>query len=525
MPNGWTCKKVSRCSKGSCTVKNDQCGGASSLRVKISDKAKSKTCKVGIREIRFSCGTKTNLPTTTTTTPACTGGYCPKTSTPCKGNGCGEKPGKTTSTSSSSTSTTPKPCNGGYCNPETHDTNTTPTNSYPGKTTPTSTPTTSKRTFQSSSTPDTPKQTTPSSTPTTNTNTPKTYPKETTPTSTPTTTHPYHSASTSSAPHPSGCTGKECAPPTAPACQYNVNCKTPGLPSTKLPSASFPSTPVRSTRSTSCIGIGCGNSSKPPSGSTKSVATTSSGAPPKPTSSQYPPVDYPPTLPRCLKTWIFIISCTDTANTACFCLEAEFIMKVSDCVQSWGKDTRDIAKSLEILMGLCQPFIPKNPAIVTCIPPDMTLPVPTVSVPVTTIVQTITTVVPCTTTPVRGPKVSSAPVYSNASMTTETKTVTLTIPKVTLVTKTNDVTLVYPTSPGSPLGPPPPPDVPTTFNTGVATPGPPYIRTKPDTGAATPTGSGSSIPTITSYPGAAAGLYPATFVAVVGALLAAAFQL
>jgi hypothetical protein len=243
-------------------------------------------------------------------------------------------------------------------------------------------------------------------------------------------------------------------------------------------------------------------------------AATTSAAP-------LPPTECPPTLPRCLKTWIFIIDCDDTADANCFCPHAEFVTKVSECVQSWGKDDSDVSKSLEYFLGICQPYIPQNPAIVSCLPPTITLPPPPANVPVTTVVQTIATVVPCpVTTITAGP--SSGYVVST---TTTTKVQTATIPVVQLVVTAVDATLVYPTLPATtapatypPTGPGSTyvPAGPTTLVTGVA-----------KNGTATATGlspKGSGPTNIIVSPGAASGLFPATFAAAIGAVLVIAFQ-
>ncbi|KAG0633284.1 hypothetical protein HOY80DRAFT_872513, partial [Tuber brumale] len=393
MPDGSTCKKVSKCSKDGNTIKNDQCGGARTVKVKLPNNSNRGSCNIGFHKIKFECNTSTtSVPVPTTTIPSCNGPNCcsgkpcPTTTSfacvPGKGKDC---PGSTTSAPVTSTTSACVPGKGKDCPP-------CDGKDCPGTTT---------------------------SAPCNGSNCP---------------------GSTTSSPHASS----SCVPGKGKDCPSSTVIVPPGSTSVPCYGSDCPGTTTSSPHaSTSCVpgkGKDCPSSTAIGSVSVSSPppAATTPAAP-------LPPTECPPTLPRCLKTWLFIIDCDDTADASCFCPHGEFVTKVSECVQSWGKDDADVSKSLEYFLGICQPYIPQNPAIVTCLPPTITLPPPPANVPVTTVVQTIATVVPCpVTTITAGPSSGSV-----VSTTTTTKTLTVTIPLVKLIVTTTDAVLVYPTLPAT----------------------------------------------------------------------------
>ncbi|OJI99926.1 hypothetical protein ASPVEDRAFT_51214 [Aspergillus versicolor CBS 583.65] len=56
MPDGSTCKKVSKCSSAGTEVTNDQCGGAISVGFELPDHVEYDDCDLGIGSIGFLCG-------------------------------------------------------------------------------------------------------------------------------------------------------------------------------------------------------------------------------------------------------------------------------------------------------------------------------------------------------------------------------------------------------------------------------------------------------------------------------------
>ena len=208
---------------------------------------------------------------------------------------------------------------------------------------------------------------------------------------------------------------------------------------------------------------GCATSNIP----SRAYSTPTSGStsvaylPPGPPQGSCPDV-----VPKCLKTWIFKTSCTDTADTSCFCSQPGFIEEVAGCIQSWGGDDSEVGSGLSYLLGLCGEYVSNHPTVATCIPDTITLPPvadiptgipdyqsgqetpyappPTYGLPpppAVTIVVTRTKVKPCPpVTITNGP--SSGEVIA---LTTIEQEYSITVPNVELVmTKTDsDVDIVY----------------------------------------------------------------------------------
>jgi hypothetical protein len=185
-------------------------------------------------------------------------------------------------------------------------------------------------------------------------------------------------------------------------------------------------------------------------------------------------------------------------------------------------------------MGLCHPYIPSNPAIVSAIPSTITLPSVPSGVPTTTIIRTIETVVPCSPTTITEGSSSGSVV----SVTTSTATNTVTIPQVTLIVTSTEASLVYPTP--APSAGAPATSAPEVSAIATAAPGTPAGPTTLLTSAAagaTPIaggsfGNGTSNGTLATQPstpvqavGAGSALSPAGIFTFVGVLAVAFFQL
>ncbi|KAF8421172.1 hypothetical protein EV426DRAFT_218089 [Tirmania nivea] len=246
-----------------------------------------------------------------------------------------------------------------------------------------------------------------------------------------------------------------------------------------------------------------------------------------------PPTSCPDLVPKCLKTWIFKTSCTDTADVACFCPQPGFIEEVAGCIQAWGQSDSEVATGLSYLLGLCGEYISKNPTVVTCIPDTITLsppvdprtetlvtqaPIPTQTIIVTndvtetititptpyapapppgiTIIATITKTEECSPfTITEGPDVGKV-----VTETTVVKERTINIPNVELiVTKSDDdVEIVYPPQVSTIYQP-----GPTVYPVPKTTPVNDYVPTTLLT--KTPSGLNQSQPTMpVQYDGAAA---------------------
>ncbi|KAF3931545.1 hypothetical protein ABW19_dt0207901 [Dactylella cylindrospora] len=437
MPDGSSCKHVSKCGTGITPIKNTQCGGAKSVKCKIHKSSPSKKkCKLNVHHIKFRCD---KPPTSSSTTepyvpPSETEPYVPPVETePCYGDNC-----NTTSEPAPTTTV----CNGYDCSGST-----------------TSAPST--------------EPTVPSETE------PYVPPVETEPTA------PCYGDSCSSTAAPST---------TAPVCDgYECSGSTTTAPTTEptVPSETEPYVPPVETEPTEpCYGDSCSSTAAPtttesaPTTSDVYVPPTDTYVPPTdtyvpPTDTYVPPTDIyvpptdvyvppvntsvpyetvpptetapvtdtpvsttdytpipsvpvetgcPPVLPQCMTTWTKITQCIDSGDVKCLCPNAEYIKNVAECVEAWGVDDDEVAKALEYMQGLCAEQIPENPAIVTCIPTYVTLPPATSGA--TTVTISTTVVVPCTTAP---PEETTQPGYT-PSYTTEVVATTVTVCPVKLVT-------------------------------------------------------------------------------------------
>ncbi|KAB8259166.1 hypothetical protein BDV32DRAFT_124631 [Aspergillus pseudonomiae] len=159
---------------------------------------------------------------------------------------------------------------------------------------------------------------------------------------------------------------------------------------------------------------------------TSSSAVKPTDVPPAPApSSPAPSTECPNSVPKCINTWLPLLpKCTSNADPGCFCPSHEFTDKVISCIQAWGASKEEIQSALSYFTGICAPYIPGNPGIVTGIPSTITLiptPRPTGVAPVTG-----TSVAPH---PTAGPEVPCTTItYS---------TYTVTVPQVTFSTGTS----------------------------------------------------------------------------------------
>ena len=109
---------------------------------------------------------------------------------------------------------------------------------------------------------------------------------------------------------------------------------------------------------------------------TPSYSSEASSAPPATTTPTTPynpvPEQCPGLLPKCLNTWIFKSGCKDNTDSDCYCPRPEFIKNVVECVDAYGASDSEVAAAVAYMQGICAPYIPQNPAIVTCVPSTIT---------------------------------------------------------------------------------------------------------------------------------------------------------
>jgi len=109
----------------------------------------------------------------------------------------------------------------------------------------------------------------------------------------------------------------------------------------------------------------------------------------------------PSVVPQCLNTFLFLVeTCKDNSDHGCYCPSTIFIESIFSCVYAHGETDTIISEAIIFIQGLCAPYVPVNPGVITCATPTSYItPTLTYSVPdatYTTITYTATDVVPCT---------------------------------------------------------------------------------------------------------------------------------
>jgi len=170
------------------------------------------------------------------------------------------------------------------------------------------------------------------------------------------------------------------------------------------------------------------------------VSASSSSSPAAPASSSSPAGPAPSSpcpnvLPQCLNTWISKTSCKDNTDCGCYCQVDDFTENVIDCITAWGATEVEISAALSYLIGLCAPWVPGHPGIVTNCPTSVPIgptsgssstpvPVETETTSTTVIVRTTVTTCPAgqTVTHSSGTTVLAQPSTSTVYIT-ETSTI------------------------------------------------------------------------------------------------------
>ncbi|KAJ6096938.1 hypothetical protein N7486_007684 [Penicillium sp. IBT 16267x] len=126
---------------------------------------------------------------------------------------------------------------------------------------------------------------------------------------------------------------------------------------------------------------------------------TTSAAPSSPSS---PPC--PDLVPKCLNTWLSVPKCDSNSDVACFCPSSEFTEKFKSCVKAWSSSQQQTDSALSYFAGICAPYVPANPAIISIVPtstPSNSVPTqhitdaPSPTGPIASITSALET--PCTT--------------------------------------------------------------------------------------------------------------------------------
>ncbi|KAJ5539031.1 hypothetical protein N7513_007363 [Penicillium frequentans] len=96
---------------------------------------------------------------------------------------------------------------------------------------------------------------------------------------------------------------------------------------------------------------------------TAPLPVTTSAVPSSPS-----PPPCPDLVPKCLNTWLSVPKCASNSDAACFCPSSEFTDKFNSCVHAWSSSQQQTDSALAYFAGICAPYVPKNPAIITMVP-------------------------------------------------------------------------------------------------------------------------------------------------------------
>lgn len=510
MPDGSVCKHRQACKKSGTTVENSQCGGAKNVTIVVPKQpaVPKETCHFGFHSITFDCNKPSSTvppkprPTTSkyeatppaaTTTSSSSVAVVSSSSATSPGVPVVTKP--STASSASASVTVP----GGPSSVTSPSANVpVPSSSKATESSPVATESSTKATGSSPVATESSTKAT-ESVPVPTQPVTSTYMTTSTIFSTSTivscssgvsecpgasvTTHVTVPVSTTVCPVTETHTGE--VPPTKPA-------EVPS-PSGEKPSGEKPST-VETGSATAPASSGVSSSVPSPSGGKPSgdkpstaetgsatVPATSATVPATSASTPAGPVETlpcPGIVPSCLNTWMFSVGCKDNSDSACYCPDATFTKNIVQCLAAHGESDEVISESIEYFKGICAPFVPENPAIVTETITYITVtPTPVPSA----VYTTITAVVPGTgeaggnspaqSTVMTVPQVGFTTVTSDES-STEVAVVPGTYPAVPAPTPS--ATGAVPTQPGS--------------GNGGAGPYPTLITT------AKPTGTGALVP-------------------------------
>ncbi|CAO2647719.1 Nn.00g086410.m01.CDS01 [Neocucurbitaria sp. VM-36] len=306
MTDGSKCKSYSPCSASGSTIKNTQCGGATSVDVYLGShyKGDKSECEIGFHNIGFDCnpGTGYNPPSPP---------EVPSSSTPSESKPAESTPQSQPPATPTGGVTSPPSCEGQTCSPQS-----------------------------------TPEASTPPATETCNGNSGEGC---NTPIQTPPSDVPYSSG----APFTNSSAPAYTPPPT-----YETTAVTP--PSQESSTATpLPETSTEVSPPTSSAVV------TPPASSAAVTPPTISTASPQPSSPSYPPTTISDVLPKCMNSWLQIdSSCKDNTDKSCYCVNPDFTKNVIDCVSAWCGTDEETKQTLQYLIGICAEYVPQNPGII-----------------------------------------------------------------------------------------------------------------------------------------------------------------
>lgn len=452
MPDGKTCKHRSPCKKSGTTVVNKQCGGAKNVTIVFPPQPNKPkpVCSIDIHTISFDC----NPPKTTFVPPVPTVPTLPPTTSPnppatTPPTGPGTSPSAPASSPSVPSSSPPAPVPSSSAS---ESSSTKPTTLPPFSSVSSNSPASSEITSSQVSTSEI---------------------TTTVVTSFETTSTIFStvvSTITSCAPTVTNC-------PKGPG-GVTTTVVTVAVSTTVCPVTETHTTVLTTTTSVPVVVVPP-TSNKPTTISSNSPSTTSPSKPP------VNPLPCPDVVPKCLNTFLFNVKCKDNSDHKCFCPDSIFVKDVMECIFAHGETVSIVTEAIVFFQGICAPFAPGNPGIITAVPTFLP-PAPTSVGPIyTTITIDTTTVVPCT---------DDAGEIIPSSSTTKTIFTTVPLPQIDFTTQSGTVAIIPITQPAQPVQTGPADSVPGSPGKpgapGAGSPG--FFTTKAPIGA--PIGTGGIRP-------------------------------
>jgi hypothetical protein len=346
MPDGSVCKQTHRCTQGGNTVQNTQCAGSTKVTFKPKGGESGKneqgdSCSIGIHSIGFKCDD--NGPSTTQ--PA----YSASTTS---------SEVETTSAASSYESSSEVETTSIYESSSTEVPTTSSTTEISPETT-----SSAASSYETSSEAETISSYGSSSIEIPTTSSTEISP-ETTSSATSSEVESISSYGSSSIEVPTT-SSTESSPETtgipAFSSYANVSSTAPVESSVGVPSTSTEVSPESSAPAYES------SSTMPANSSVPVYTATTSGDVEVPTQTYATP-NTPDLLPQCVNTWIGQTKCKDNADSSCYCRDAEFVKQVMGCIEAWSDDDDQTHGAASYFQGICAPYVPQNPAIITACP-------------------------------------------------------------------------------------------------------------------------------------------------------------
>jgi len=358
MPDGSICKQTHRCTQGGNTVKNTQCAGSTKVTFKPKKGESGKnesgeSCSIGIHSIGFNCGDNGS---SSSTQPAYT---APTTSSaPAYTSSASEVTSEVETTSSAPSSYESS------SEVETTSSAEVPTISSTTESSPETTGDVGSPSSYGSSSAEVPttSSTTESSPETTgDVESPSSYGSSS---EIPATSSTESSPETTSLPIFSSYANASSTLPVESSVGVPTSYAVTESSATATAPAYESSTEV-SPESTAPVYES--SSTVPTNSSAPAYSATTSSDVEVPTQTYATP-NCPDVLPQCVNTWIGQTKCTDNADSTCYCKDAEFVKNVMGCIEAWSDDDSNTSGSASYFQGICAPYIPENPAIITACP-------------------------------------------------------------------------------------------------------------------------------------------------------------